>query len=42
MFSAISIVQWDMHTMIPPRGLQQRADQLAVINRIGHQLSTVE
>jgi len=38
--SAMGIVQWDMHTMIPPRGLQQRADQLAVMSKISHQLST--
>jgi carboxypeptidase Taq len=38
--SAIGIVQWDMHTMIPPRGQQQRADQLAVMSRILHQMVT--
>ncbi|MGY5881385.1 MAG: carboxypeptidase M32 [Candidatus Thorarchaeota archaeon] len=34
------IVQWDMQTMIPPRAHQQRADQLAVMSKIAHQLST--
>ena len=38
--SAVSIVQWDLHTMIPPRGQQQRADQLAVMSKIYHQLCT--
>ncbi|MGY5860235.1 MAG: carboxypeptidase M32 [Candidatus Thorarchaeota archaeon] len=38
--TAIGIVQWDMHTMIPPRALQQRADQLAVMSKILHQLTT--
>jgi len=38
--TAIGIVQWDMRTMIPPRALQQRADQLAVMSRIAHQLNT--
>lgn len=38
--TAMAIVQWDMHTMIPPRGLQQRADQLAVMSRILHHMAT--
>ena len=38
--SAVGIVQWDMHTMIPPRGYSQRADQLALMNQILHQMIT--
>ena len=38
--SAMQIVHWDMLTMIPPRGLQQRADQLAIMNKILHQMIT--
>jgi len=38
--SAIGIVQWDMYTMIPPGGHQQRADQLSVMSKILHQMIT--
>lgn len=32
-----SIVQWDLETMMPPQGLEQRAEQLALLDIIGHQ-----
>jgi len=38
--SAISIVQWDMYTNIPPRAHEQRADQLAIMSKILHQMVT--
>ena len=38
--SAINIVQWDMYTKIPPRAHKQRADQLAIMSRIFHQMTT--
>jgi len=38
--SAMGIVQWDMYTMIPPRGHLQRADQLSVMSKILHQMIT--
>ena len=40
MQSAMAIVQWDMYTMIPPRGHQQRAEQLSLMSKILHQMIT--
>lgn len=38
--SSTSIVNWDMLTMIPPRAHPQRADQLALMTKILHQMIT--
>ena len=38
--SSMSIVNWDMLTKIPPRAHPQRADQLALMSRILHQMTT--
>ncbi|TFG29931.1 carboxypeptidase M32 [Candidatus Thorarchaeota archaeon] len=38
--SVTGIIQWDMYTKIPPRGLEQRAEQLAVMSQIQHQMMT--
>ena len=38
--SAASILHWDMETMMPPRGIKLRSLQLAMLSRIGHQMST--
>lgn len=38
--SAASIVHWDMETMMPPRGIKLRSQQLAMLSRIGHKMST--
>jgi len=34
--TATSIVQWDMETKMPPRGLELRSQQLALLELIGH------
>ncbi|MGB9622891.1 MAG: carboxypeptidase M32, partial [Candidatus Bathyarchaeia archaeon] len=36
--SAESILQWDMETMMPPRGIELRSRQLTLIERIGHKM----
>ena len=38
--SAIAILHWDMETKMPPRGIKLRSLQLAMLRRIGHQMST--
>jgi len=38
--SAESIIQWDMETMMPPRAVELRSQQLALLSRISHKLST--
>ncbi|MBN1784345.1 MAG: carboxypeptidase M32, partial [Candidatus Bathyarchaeota archaeon] len=38
--SAASILHWDMETKMPPRGIKLRSLQLAMLSRIGHQMST--
>jgi len=38
--SAAAIVNWDMETMMPPKGIQLRSLQLAMLSRIGHKMST--
>ncbi|HEY2260977.1 MAG TPA: carboxypeptidase M32 [Solirubrobacteraceae bacterium] len=35
---AASLASWDQQTMMPPRGGQSRADSLATLERIAHQL----
>lgn len=38
--SAASIVHWDMETKMPPKGIKLRSEQLALLSRIGHKMST--
>ncbi len=38
--SAESVIQWDMETKMPPRAVEQRSLQLALISRLSHQMST--
>ncbi len=38
--TAIGIVNWDLQTQMPPKGLQQRSEQLAVMSKILHNMST--
>jgi len=38
--SAESIVHWDMETMMPPKAIMLRSQQLALLSRIEHKMST--
>ena len=38
--SAEAIIQWDMETMMPPKAVEQRSQQLALLSRISHKMST--
>ena len=38
--SAASILNWDMETKMPPRGIKLRSLQLAMLSRIGHKMGT--
>jgi len=38
--SAESIIHWDMETMMPPKAVEQRSQQLALLSRIKHKMST--
>jgi carboxypeptidase Taq len=38
--SAGAIIQWDMETKMPPKAVEQRSQQLALLSRIGHKMST--
>lgn len=38
--SAESIIHWDMETMMPPKAVEQRSKQLALLGRIKHKMST--
>ena len=38
--SAEGIIHWDMETMMPPRAVEQRSLQLALLSRIKHKMST--
>lgn len=38
--TAEGIIHWDMETMIPPKAVGQRSEQLALLSRIHHKLST--
>jgi carboxypeptidase Taq len=38
--SAEAIIHWDMETMMPPRAVEQRSQQLALLSRISHKMST--
>jgi carboxypeptidase Taq len=37
--SAGTIIQWDMETKMPPKGVEQRSQQLALFSRISHKMS---
>ena len=38
--TAEGVIQWDMETKMPPRAVEQRSLQLALLSRISHQMST--
>ena len=38
--SAESIIQWDMETMMPPKAVEQRSQQLALLSLLSHKMST--
>jgi carboxypeptidase Taq len=38
--SAEGIILWDMETMMPPKAVEQRSQQLALLSRIKHKMST--
>ena len=38
--TAEGIIHWDMETMMPPKAVQQRSEQLALLSRIHHKLGT--
>jgi carboxypeptidase Taq len=38
--SAQSIIQWDMETKMPPKAIEQRSQQLALLSSISHKMST--
>ena len=38
--SAASILNWDMETKMPPKGIKMRSLQLAMFSKIGHKMST--
>lgn len=38
--TAEGVINWDMETMMPPRAVQQRSEQLALLSRIHHKLGT--
>lgn len=38
--TAMGIVRWDLKTQMPPKGLLQRSEQLAVMSKILHQMNT--
>ena len=35
-----ALLSWDQHTMMPPRGAAMRAEQLATVDRIAHEMFT--
>ena len=38
--SAEAIIHWDMETMMPPKAVEQRSQQLALLSRLKHKMST--
>jgi carboxypeptidase Taq len=38
--TAIGILHWDMETKMPPKGITMRSQQLAMLSKIAHQMST--
>jgi len=40
LLSATSILHWDMETKMPPKGIKQRSEQLAMLSKIAHRMIT--
>jgi carboxypeptidase Taq len=38
--TAQGIIRWDMETMMPPKAVEQRSQQLALLSRLHHKLGT--
>jgi len=38
--TTVSVVHWDMETKMPPKGIKQRSEQLAMLSKIIHKMST--
>jgi carboxypeptidase Taq len=38
--SAQGVIHWDMETMMPPKAVEQRSEQLALLSRLSHKMST--
>ncbi len=38
--TAEGVIHWDMETMMPPKAVEQRGEQLALLSRIRHKLAT--
>ncbi|MCK4702536.1 hypothetical protein KAT55_04185, partial [Candidatus Bathyarchaeota archaeon] len=38
--SAVAILYWDMETKMPPRAVELKSQQLAMLQKIGHQMLT--
>ena len=38
--TATAILHWDMETKMPPKGINMRSQQLAMLSKIGHKMST--
>jgi len=38
--SATSVIHWDMETMMPPKAIKLRSQQLSLLTRIEHKMST--
>ncbi len=38
--TAEGIIHWDMETMMPPKAIQQRSEQLSLLSRLHHKLGT--
>ncbi len=38
--TAEGIIHWDMETMMPPKAVQQRSEQLSLLSRLHHKLGT--
>jgi len=38
--SAESLIHWDMETMMPPKAIELRSQQLALLSRVEHRMST--
>ncbi|MCL5878020.1 MAG: carboxypeptidase M32 [Candidatus Bathyarchaeota archaeon] len=38
--TAQGVLHWDMETMMPPKAVEQRSEQLALMSRLHHKLST--
>jgi len=38
--TAIAVLNWDMQTKMPPKGIQMRSQQLAMLSKIGHKMNT--